>query len=56
MMAGNKAAFSQGKPKCFQPREAWSSKQAVGGVPLSVLDEKQNGKYHWPSPTMLFPC
>jgi hypothetical protein len=25
----------------FQPREAWSTKQKLGGVALSVLDDKQ---------------
>lgn len=40
-MAKNKAALSSSKPACFQPREAWSTKRALGGVPASVLENKQ---------------
>lgn len=55
MMAGNKAAFSQSKPKGFQPREAWSTKRVVNGVPLSVLEEKQHGKTSHHTPSLLHP-
>lgn len=41
VMAGNKALFSQSRCGSFQPRDAWSTKQKVGGVPASVLDSKQ---------------
>ena len=40
-MANQKAALAQSIPKVFQPREAWSTKKTLGGVPLSVLDDKQ---------------
>lgn len=26
----------------FNPRESWSSRQKVGGVPVSILDEKEH--------------
>lgn len=40
-MAAQKSALARGKPSAFQPREAWSTKQKLGGVALSVLDDKQ---------------
>lgn len=40
-MSKQKAAFAASKPSSFQPREAWSSKRTLGGVPQSVLEEKQ---------------
>ncbi len=40
-MTAQKAAFAGSRPNVFQPREAWSTKQKLGGVALSVLDEKQ---------------
>lgn len=41
VMAGNKALFSQSRSGPFQPREAWSTKRKLGGVPCSVLESKQ---------------
>lgn len=41
VMAGNKALFNQSRSGPFQPREAWSTKRKLGGVPCSVLESKQ---------------
>lgn len=54
-MANNKAALALTKPSVFQPRDSWSNKKTVSGVPVSVLEYKQTPKSHWPSPTMLHP-
>lgn len=43
-MTAHKATLAGSRPQSFHPREAWSTKQKLGGVPLSVLDEKQHGK------------
>lgn len=40
-MANNKALLSQSRSGPFQPREAWSTKRKLGGVPCSVLESKQ---------------
>ena len=40
-MASQKAALAHSTSMVFQPREAWSTKQKLGGVALSVLDDKQ---------------
>lgn len=40
-MSATKALFTQSHSGCFQPREAWSNKHKLGGVPVSILESKQ---------------
>lgn len=40
-MASQKAALARSSSQAFQPREAWSTKQKLGGVAASVLEDKQ---------------
>ena len=40
-MTAHKATLAGSRPQSFQPREAWSTKKTLSGVPVSVLDDKQ---------------
>jgi hypothetical protein len=42
----SKRAAAHCKPH-FTPRESWTSRKKVGGVPMAILDHKQHVYHGW---------